>query len=56
MIVAGTDKYIWIDLGKDEPSVVLQCLERGIVCAWLFKDDPALPSDRFATVTPQFLS
>ena len=24
MIVAGTDKYIWIDLGKDEEGMTLQ--------------------------------
>ena len=24
MIVAGTDQYIWIDLGNDEPGMTLQ--------------------------------
>ena len=24
MISAGTDKYIWIDFGKDEPGMTLQ--------------------------------
>lgn len=28
MISAGTSPPIWIDLGKDEPGMVLQCYER----------------------------
>ena len=30
MIVAGTDKYIWIDLGNNEPGMILQRFERGV--------------------------
>ncbi len=30
MIVAGTDKRIWIDLGKDDSGMTLQRLERGV--------------------------
>ena len=29
MIVAGTSPPIWIDLGKDEPGMVLQRQDRG---------------------------
>ena len=28
MIIAGTDKYIWIDLGNDAPGMTLQRFDR----------------------------
>ena len=35
MIVAGTSPLIWIDLGKDEPGMVLQLREReGGIYIW----------------------
>ncbi len=30
MISAGTDQYIWIDLGKDEPGMTLQRFDGGV--------------------------
>jgi len=42
MIVAGTDQYIWIDLGKDEPGMMLQRFERGVWRDYLVDGEPVL--------------
>ena len=42
MIVAGTDQYIWIDLGKDEPGMTLQRFERGVWRDYLVDGEPVL--------------
>jgi hypothetical protein len=47
MIVAGTDQYIWIDLGKDEPGMVQQCRYRegrGLVWRDFLVDDKSVLS------------
>ena len=53
MIVAGTDKYIWIDLGKDEPGMTLQRLEGRVWVDYVVKspiDIERLPPGRYRLV------
>ena len=42
MIVAGTDKYIWIDLGKDEPGMKLQRFDGRVWSDYLVDGEPVL--------------
>jgi hypothetical protein len=42
MIVAGTDQYIWIDFGKDEPGMTLQRFDSGVWRDYLVDDKPVL--------------
>ncbi len=42
MIVAGTSPHLYIDLGKDEPGMILQRFERGVWRDYLVDGEPVL--------------
>ena len=52
MIVAGTDKYIWIDLGKDEPGMTLQRFDGRVWGDYLVKGQRVLSPIKIEALPP----